>query len=46
VRAELLQPESGQRGMRRARDIAGQIVHALQQLEAAHFSERPREEAA
>jgi len=39
VRSTVLQPSSEQRGMRRSRDLAAQIVRELQELEAAHFAE-------
>jgi 1-acyl-sn-glycerol-3-phosphate acyltransferase len=41
VRATVLQPSSQQRGMRRARELAAQIVRELQQLETAHFARAP-----
>lgn len=39
ARARLLVPVSEHRGMRRARDIAGQVVAVLKDLEAEHFGE-------
>lgn len=46
VRATVLRPTSEQRGMRKARDLAAQVVRGLQELEAAHFAEAQCEQRA
>jgi 1-acyl-sn-glycerol-3-phosphate acyltransferase len=45
VRSTVLDPSSEQRGMRRARELAAQIVRELQALEAAYFAEGSGREA-
>jgi len=40
VRLAVLRPTSEQKGMRRARDLAQQIVRTLAQLERSHFDDR------
>jgi len=44
ARTRLLVPVSGERGMRRARDLSGQLVTVLRELETEHFTERQQQQ--